>query len=265
MSVSSPTFIQSTRMAVSDVLAITKRNLTRFKRTPEILIFSSIQPVMFLLLFNYVFGGAIGVATPGTSYINFLLPGIMAQTALFSTLQTPIALVDDLDKGAIDRFRSLPMSRGAVLAGRTFADSIRSLFIVILMFAIGTLLGFRYQVGGGKMLLAILLLVSFSYAFSWLTATLGLFIRNAEAVQTAGFLFVFPLTFASSVFVPVVTMPGWLQVFARNQPVTQLVNAMRALMVGGVTIDAVYITIAWTVGILAVFVPLAIWKFKRTV
>ena len=115
------------------------------------------------------------------------------------------------------------------------------------------------------MLLAILLLVSFSYAFSWLTATLGLFIRNAEAVQTAGFLFVFPLTFASSVFVPVVTMPGWLQVFARNQPVTQLVNAMRALMVGGVAIDAVYITIAWTVGILAVFVPLAIWKFKRTV
>ncbi|MDQ5943426.1 MAG: type transport system permease protein [Patescibacteria group bacterium] len=265
MNVSNPSMVQSARMTISDVLAITKRNLIRFKRTPEILIFSSIQPVMFLLLFNYVFGGAIGVATPGTSYINFLLPGIMAQTALFSTLQTPIALVDDLDKGAIDRFRSLPMSRGAVLAGRTFADSLRSLFIVVLMFVIGTLLGFRYQAGGGKMILALLLLVSFSYAFSWLTATLGLFIRNAEAVQTAGFLFVFPLTFASSVFVPVVTMPGWLQVFARNQPVTQLVNAMRALMIGGVAIDAVYITIAWTIGILVVFVPLAIWKFKRTV
>lgn len=265
MNVSNPSMVQSARMTISDVLAITKRNLIRFKRTPEILIFSSIQPVMFLLLFNYVFGGAIGVATPGTSYINFLLPGIMAQTALFSTLQTPIALVDDLDKGAIDRFRSLPMSRGAVLAGRTLADSLRSLFIVILMFVIGTLLGFRYQAGGGKMILALLLLVSFSYAFSWLTATLGLFIRNAEAVQTAGFLFVFPLTFASSVFVPVVTMPGWLQVFARNQPITQLVNAMRALMIGGVAIDAVYITIAWTIGILVVFVPLAIWKFKRTV
>jgi ABC-2 type transport system permease protein/oleandomycin transport system permease protein len=133
------------------------------------------------------------------------------------------------------------------------------------MFVVGTLMGFRYQVGTSKFIAALLLVVAFSFAFSWVTATLGLFIRNAEAVQTAGFLFVFPLTFASSAFVPVATMPGWLQTFARNQPVTQLINAMRALLLGGVAIDAVYITIAWTVGILAVFVPLAIWKFKRTV
>jgi len=259
-----PNMVQSIQMTVSDVAAIVKRNLMRFRRTPEILIFSSIQPVMFLLLFNYVFGGAIGSSTPG-SYINFLLPGIMAQTALFSTLQTPIALVDDLDKGAIDRFRSLPMNRGAVLAGRTIADSLRSLFIVILMFVIGTMLGFRYQVGGGKMIAALALLVFFSYAFSWVTVTLGLFIRNAEAVQTSGFLFVFPLTFASSVFVPVSTMPAWLAAFARNQPVTQLVNAMRSLMVGGVSADAVWITILWSLGFLVVFVPLAIWKFKKTV
>jgi ABC-2 type transport system permease protein/oleandomycin transport system permease protein len=235
----------------------------RFKRTPEIVIFSSIQPLMFLLLFNFVFGGAIS-ASSGGSYINFLLPGIMAQTALFSTLQTPIALVADLDKGAIDRFRSLPMSRVAVLAGRTFADAIRMSFIVFLMFIFGTILGFRYQAGGGKLVAALALVVFFGYAFSWLTATLGLYIRNAEAVQTAGFLFVFPLTFASSAFVPVSTMPQWLQVFARNQPVTQLINGVRALMLGGPT-DAVWITIAWAIGLLAVFVPLAIYKFDKTV
>lgn len=258
-----PTMSQSVVMTVSDVLAIVKRNLMRFRRTPEIVIFSTLQPLMFLILFNYVFGGAIGVATPGVSYINFLLPGIMAQTALFSTLQTPIALVEDLDKGAIDRFRSLPMSRAAVLAGRTFADAIRMSFIVLIMFVFGSILGFRYQAGGGKLVAALALVVFFGYAFSWLTATLGLFIRNAEAVQTAGFLFVFPLTFASSAFVPVYTMPQWLQAFARNQPITHLINAMRALLLGGV-IDSVWITIYWAVGILIVFVPLAIWKFNKT-
>lgn len=265
MSMSQPNMMQSARMTLSDVTEITKRNLTRIKRTPQILVFSSIQPIMFLVLFNYVFGGAIGVATPGISYINFLLPGIMAQSALFGALQTPVALVEDLDKGAIDRFRSLPMSRGAVLAGRTIADGLRTTFTIVLMFVVGTMMGFRYQAGTTKFIAALFLVVAFSYAFSWVTATLGLFIRNAEAVQTAGFLFVFPLTFASSAFVPVATMPGWLQAFARNQPVTQLINAMRALLLGGVAIDAVYITIAWIVGTLVVFVPLAIWKFKRTV
>ena len=260
---SSPSFISSLAMTLSDIGAIVRSNLMRFKRTPEIVIFSSIQPLMFLLLFNFVFGGAIS-ASSGGSYINFLLPGIMAQTALFSTLQTPIALVADLDKGAIDRFRSLPMSRVAVLAGRTFADAIRMSFIVFLMFIFGTILGFRYQAGGGKLVAALALVVFFGYAFSWLTATLGLYIRNAEAVQTAGFLFVFPLTFASSAFVPVSTMPQWLQVFARNQPVTQLINGVRALMLGGPT-DAVWITIAWAIGLLAVFIPLAIYKFDKTV
>lgn len=259
-----PTVTQSLTMTVSDVLAIVKRNLMRFRRTPEIVIFSTLQPLMFLILFNFVFGGAIGVATPGVSYINFLLPGIMAQTALFSTLQTPIALVEDLDKGAIDRFRSLPMSRGAVLAGRTFADAMRMTFIVFIMFIFGSILGFRYQAGGGKLIAALALVVAFGFAFSWLTATLGLFIRNAEAVQTAGFLFVFPLTFASSAFVPVYTMPTWLQAFARNQPITHLINAMRALLLGGV-IDSVWITLYWAIGLLIVFVPLAIWKFNKTV
>ncbi len=252
------------KSSLSDVAAIVKRNIMRVRRSPQILVFSSIQPIMFLVLFNYVFGGAIGVATPGSSYINFLLPGIMAQSALFGALQTPVALVEDLDKGAIDRFRSLPMSRGAVLAGRTIADGLRTTFTITLMFVVGTMMGFRYQAGTGKFIAALVLVVAFSFAFSWVTATLGLFIRNAEAVQTAGFLFVFPLTFASSAFVPVATMPGWLQTFARNQPVTQLINAMRALLLGGVAIDAVYITMVWIVGILIVFVPLAVWKFGKT-
>ncbi len=252
------------KSTISDVAAIVKRNLMRVRRSPQILVFSSIQPIMFLVLFNYVFGGAIGVATPGSSYINFLLPGIMAQSALFGALQTPVALVEDLDKGAIDRFRSLPMSRGAVLAGRTIADGLRTTFTISLMFLVGTIMGFRYQAGTSKFIAALALVVAFSFAFSWVTATLGLFIRNAEAVQTAGFLFVFPLTFASSAFVPVVTMPGWLQAFARNQPVTQLINAMRALLLGGVAIDSVYITMAWIAGMLIVFVPLAIWKFNKT-
>ena len=256
----------SAASTISDVGAIVKRNLMRVRRSPQILVFSSIQPIMFLVLFNYVFGGAIGISTAGSgSYINFLLPGIMAQSALFGALQTPVALVEDLDKGAIDRFRSLPMSRIAVLAGRTIADGLRTTFTIILMFVVGTMMGFRYQAGTSKFLAALVLVVAFSFAFSWVTATLGLFIRNAEAVQTAGFLFVFPLTFASSAFVPVATMPGWLQEFARNQPVTQLINAMRALLLGGVAIDAVYITMAWIVGILVIFVPLAIWKFKRSV
>lgn len=252
------------KSSISDVAAIVKRNLMRVRRSPQILVFSSIQPIMFLVLFNYVFGGAIGVATPGSSYINFLLPGIMAQSALFGALQTPVALVEDLDKGAIDRFRSLPMSRGAVLAGRTIADGLRTTFTITLMFVVGTIMGFRYQAGTGKFIAALALVVAFSFAFSWVTATLGLFIRNAEAVQTAGFLFVFPLTFASSAFVPVATMPGWLQAFARNQPVTQLINAMRALLLGGVAIDAVYITMAWIVVTLIIFIPLAVWKFGKT-
>ncbi|MEI8072906.1 MAG: ABC transporter permease [Candidatus Saccharibacteria bacterium] len=260
----SSTMMKSFRMTLSDIGAIVRRNIMRFRRTPEIIVFSSIQPIMFLLLFNYVFGGAISAATPGAKYINFLLPGIMAQTALFSTLQTPIALIEDLDKGAIDRFRSLPMSRAAVLAGRTFADSMRMTFIVLIMLVFGTILGFRYQAGGGKLMAALGIVLLFGYAFSWLTATLGMFIRNSEAVQTAGFLFVFPLTFASSAFVPVDTMPNWLQVFSRNQPVTQLINSVRSLMLGGPT-DQVWIIITWSLVIMAVFIPLAIWKFGKTV
>lgn len=255
--------MQAAILGFNDIWTLTKRNLMRFRRTPQVVVFSSIQPIMFLTLFNYVFGGAIGVATSGP-YINFLLPGIIAQSAIFGTLQTPIALIEDLDRGSIDRFRSLPIIRSAVLAARTSSDNMRTVFVLLLLFGVGILMGFDATAPALHVVAALALMTFFSYAFSWMMAALGLFIRNAEAMQTAGFLFVFPLTFASSVFVPVASMPEWLQVFARNQPVTQIVNATRALMFGG-DLAAVWITLAWAVGILAVSVPLAIWKFRRTV
>ena len=254
------------RNSFSDIWTITKRNLMRFRRTPEIVIFSSIQPIMFLLLFNYVFGGAINAS--GVKYINFLLPGIMAQNALFGTLQTAIGLVEDLDRGVVDRLRSLPITRAAVLAGRTFADNLRSIIQLIILLSFGYVLGFRPTEPFTHVIYAFLLILFFSYGFSWLTATLGLFVRNAEAVNTAGFLFIFPLTFASSVFVPVATMPGWLQAFAKNQPVTQLVNALRVILFGSnpaLSYHSVWITLAWAVGFIIVCVPLAIWKFRKTV
>lgn len=255
--------MQAAMLGLQDIWTLTKRNLMRFKRTPQVVVFSSIQPIMFLTLFNYVFGGAIGVATSGP-YINFLLPGIIAQSAIFGTLQTPIALIEDLDRGSIDRFRSLPIARSAVLAARTSSDNMRTIFVLLLLFGVGILMRFDATAPALHVVAALALMAFFSYAFSWMMAALGLFIRNAEAMQTAGFLFVFPLTFASSVFVPVASMPEWLQVFARNQPVTQIVNATRALMFGG-DLAAVWITLAWAVGILAISVPLAIWKFRRTV
>lgn len=250
-------------LGIGDVWTLVKRNLMRFKRTPQVVVFSSIQPIMFLTLFNYVFGGAIGVATKGP-YINFLLPGIIAQSAIFGTLQTPIALIEDLDRGSIDRFRSLPIIRSAVLAARTSSDNMRTIFVLLLLFGVGILMGFDATAPASHVVAAMALMAFFSYAFSWMMAALGLFIRNAEAMQTAGFLFVFPLTFASSVFVPVQSMPEWLQVFARNQPVTQVVTATRSLMFGG-SLTSVWITISWAIGILVVSIPLAIWKFKRTV
>jgi ABC-2 type transport system permease protein/oleandomycin transport system permease protein len=250
----------------SDTFQIMKRNVKRNFRIPQLLVFSSIQPIIFLLLFNFVFGGAVQ-GTGATKYINFLLPGILAQTSLFGAIQTGVGLAEDLGKGVIDRFRSLPMSRYAVLAGRTLADAVRNLFVITLMSFVGMLLGFRYQHGLGNFVFAIGLVLLFAYSMSWVSANLGLLLKDSETVQVAGFLWVFPLVFASSVFVPVQTMPSWLQVFARNQPVTQVVNAVRHLTQGGVVNGGSYVwhTIVWALGIILVFAPLAVWKYKRTV
>ncbi len=233
---------------VADTLVLAKRNLTQIPRIPEELIFATIQPIMFVLLFTYVFGGAIAVT--GTTYVNFLMPGIFVQTVIFGTTTTGIGLANDLQKGLIDRFRSLPMTESAVLTGRTIADMTRNIFVVFIMLAVGLLVGFRPQV-----------LVSF--AFSWISATIGLAVRSVEAAQSAGFVWLFPLTFASTVFVQVRSMPSWLQTFAKNQPVSVVANAVRAYLLGQPVGDLGWRALAWCLGILVIFVPLAVWAYER--
>ena len=247
-----------------DGLIITKRNIMRYVRLPQLIVISSIQPIMFLTLFNFVFGGAIGAAA-GVDYINFLLPGIMVQTILFGALQTGIGLSRDLNAGIIDRFRSLPMSRSAVLTGRTTADLIRNTSTAMILLITGFAYGFRFQNGTLDAFIMVLTIVAFGYAFSWVAAFIGLAVKDEETSQLAGFLFIFPLTFASATFVPTDTMPGWLQAFANNQPVTFAVTSARHFALGTPSNGAEWKLLAWIVGILVVFVPLSIYTYKRRV
>ncbi len=251
--------------AVTDAVAMTYRNLIKYVRLPQLLLFSTIQPVMFILLFNYVFGGALSGTTgqPGGDYIQFLLPGIWAQTVVFGSTQTGVGLADDLNKGVVDRFRSLPMARSAVLAGRTIADTIRNAFVVALMLAVGVALGFRFLSSWPAAIGALAMAVLLGLTFSWIQAFFGLMLRDPETVQVAGFVWVFPLTFASSAFVPTESMPGWLQAFANNQPVSKAIDAIRALALGGPTANDVWIALAWLIGILIVFVPLTVARYRR--
>ena len=196
------------------------RNLLQFTRVPTLLVFSIIQPIMFVLLFRFVFGGAIKGLPPGISYVNYLLPGIFVQTAIFGSTQTGIGLATDLKSGLIDRFRSLPMARSAVLAGRTMSDFVRNIVVVLLMIGVGYLVGFFFDNGVPAALAAILLSALVGFSFSWVSATIGLAIKDVESVQAASFTWIFPLTFISSVFVSPASMPPLLQFIARNNPVT---------------------------------------------
>ena len=250
---------------ITDSIVVTKRNLIRMRRLPEAIFFNSVQPVMCVLLFRYVFGGAINT---GGEYVNFLIPGILVQTSLFGGAGTAIGLNEDMGKGIIDRFRSLPMARSAVLMGRILADVARNVFVVLLMLAVGTAVGFRFNNGFFPAIAAIAVLLLFGMAFSWLFALVGLSVKTAESAQIASFLPVFPLTFAASTFVPLDSMPGWLQVFARNQPVSHAVNAVRKLTQGsavqGINLAAeVWLTLAWSGGITIVFATLAIRKYRK--
>lgn len=249
--------------AISDGLAVTWRNLIAYTRVPQLMVFSSIQPIMFVLLFRYVFGGAI--PTPGIDYVNFLMPGIFVQTVCFGAVSTGVGLAEDMGKGLIDRFRSLPMARSAVLVGRTMADLFRNLFVVLLMTIVGILVGFRPDTNVFAFLAGVGLILLFAFALSWGFAVIGLAARNAETAQAMAFPLLFPLTFASSAFVPVASMPGWLQVYARHQPVSVVVDATRALMVGDPTSSSVLMALAWTIGLLAVLVPLAVRRYRRAV
>lgn len=243
---------------------VTKRNLYRYIRLPQLIVFSSIQPIMFLTLFNFVFGGAIGATTAeGGKYINFLLPGILVQTILFGALQTGIGLSRDLNAGIIDRFRSLPMSRSAVLTGRTTADLMRNVTTALILLGMGFVYGFRFSNGALDAVLMILMIVAFGYAFSWVAAFVGLLVKDEETAQLAGFLFIFPLTFASATFVPTQTMPTWLQKFANNQPVTFAVEAARHFATGSASDGAELKLLAWIIGLLVIFVPLSIYYYKK--
>ncbi|MFN8050671.1 MAG: ABC transporter permease [Acidimicrobiales bacterium] len=262
--------------AARDTLALTKRNLLHYTRVPQLLVFTFIQPVMFVLLFRYVFGGVINV--PGLPYVNYLMPGIFGQTVVFGSTSTAVGLADDMGTGVIERFRSLPMVRMSVLAGRTGADLVRNTGVVIVMLGVGVAVGFRP--GGSIISIAAgaLLVLSFSFALSWVMANVGLKVANAEAAQAVAFPLMFPLTFASAAFVPVNSMPGWLQAFAAHQPVTVVINAARGLMLGpdaaahlqqaGVfntsTSGYVVQSLAWIVGIVAVFFPLAVRQFNKS-
>lgn len=236
----------------------------RILRTPQLLVFSSIQPVMFLLLFNFVFGGALkGSGIGSDAYINFLLPGVLAQTALFGSVQTGVGMSQDISKGVVDRLSSLPISRAAIVAGRTLADAARNVLVVLIMISVGLLLGFHFQHGLLAAVGAIALAVLFGFAFSWISLTIGLAVKDPETAQVAGFLWTFPLVFASSVFVPVSTMPDWLQVFTQHQPITQAVDAIRYLTTGFGSTDPIWSALLWIVGIIAVFAPIASRLFQR--
>jgi ABC-2 type transport system ATP-binding protein len=252
------------RSAVTDTRVVTGRNLRHFIRQPQLLIFSTIQPIMFVLLFAYVFGGAVKGSLPhGVKYIDFLLPGIFVQSVAFRATQTAVGLSEDLERGVIDRFRSMPMARSAVLIGRTVADLVRNVLIIGLMTVVGYLIGFRFQAGLLNALACVAVVSAFGFALSWIFAFVALTVRGAEAAQSAGFVVIFPLVFASSVFVPVSSMPAWLQTFAEASPVTLTANAARTYALDGGVPASLAGAAAWIIGLLAIFIPLCVWRYRR--
>jgi ABC-2 type transport system permease protein/oleandomycin transport system permease protein len=249
---------------VRDAMHCAQRNLIALRRVPQLLVFSTIQPVIFVLMFRYVFGGAVR-SIPGVPYVDFLMPGIFVQTVVFGSLGAAIGLAADLKSGLLERFRSLPMARSAVLAGRTLADLARNVFVVLLMTVVGIAVGFRIHTNLFAYLVGIALLLLFAFTLSWIFATLGLAVGDPETAQAAAFPLMAPLVFASSAFVPVSTMPGWLQPFAEHQPVSVTASAVRALMIGGPTASNLIQSVLWCAGILLVAMPIAVSRYRRTV
>ena len=244
-----------------DVAVLTRRNIKRIVRTPQLLAASSLQPVLFVLLFRYVFGGAIHV--PGMTYVDYMIPAALLTTTLFAAT-TAVAMASDMQGGMIERFRSLPIARVAVLAARAIADLLRSTLVVAIVLALGFLLGFGFHRGVGGAISAVALVLAFGLAFIWIFALIGMYVTDPQTAQLVGMLPLFPLLFASSAFVPVSTMPGWLQDFANVQPVSVTINAVRALAEGGEVAHWLWLSLAWIVGILIVTIPLAVNRYKRT-
>ena len=248
-----------------DAIAVAQRNLITYRRVPQLLVFSTIQPVIFVLMFRYVFGGAIKIPGFPYPYVDYLMPGIFVQTVVFGAIATAIGLATDMKSGLMERFHALPMARSAVLTGRTGADLSRNVFVVALMMLVGFLVGWRIHTNVWGLIGGALLVLLFGYAMSWIFATVGLWMGDPESAQAAAFPVLAPLVFASTAFVSASSMPGWLQAFANHQPVSAAASAVRALTAGGPTATYVWHSIAWDVGILVVFVPLAVRLYRRAV
>jgi ABC-2 type transport system permease protein/oleandomycin transport system permease protein len=249
--------------AIGDTLVLARRSLVRIPRQPDLLLGFTVQPVMFVLLFVYVFGGAI--STPGVDYVDFLIPGIIIQSMTFGGFPTALGLAEDLKKGLIDRFRSLPMSRAAVLTGRTLADVATNIFQLVVMLTVGFAVGFRFATDVPRVLAGIALALLVGYAFSWVFALIGLIASSPEASNAYGFTILFPVTFVSSAFVPVESMPSWLQPVANHNPFTNMVNAARALFIGTPAGNQVWLAVAWSLVIATVASVLAVWRYRHSV
>ncbi len=254
---------------ISDGMVVAKRNLIKIKRIPDLLIFTTIQPIMFVLLFAYVFGGSIKV--PGVDYRSYLMAGIFTQTVIFGAGITAIGLADDLQKGIIDRFRSLPMARSAVLFGRTISDLVNNVIVMIVMSLCGLLVGWRIERGAGYAIGAYLIMFFFAFSMSWVSATIGLSVGSVEVAQSAGFIWMFPLTFLSNAFVTTQSLPGWLQPVANWNPVSAVVASARQLFGNSGTLSrpsawpmqhAILVSLGWSILLLLIFVPLSVRKYR---
>jgi ABC-2 type transport system permease protein/oleandomycin transport system permease protein len=245
-----------------DTLVLAERNLVRLPRNPDMLLAFTVQPIMFVLLFAYVFGGAI--ATPGyADYIDFLIPGMIVQQICFGGFTTALGLAEDMTKGLIDRFRSLPTARASVLAGRTLADVATNLLSVAILLATGLIIGFRFDATVPEIAAGIGLLLLFGYAFSWIFALIGMSVSSPEAANGIGFTLIFPITFISAAFVPVESMPAGLEQFAEVNPVTVVVNAMRALWLDAPAGNSYWLSVVWCFVLIAAFAPLAVRRYRR--
>ena len=248
---------------VPDTLTLAERNLVRLPRSPDLLIGFTIQPIMFVLLFAYVFGGAI--ETPGFGdYIDFLIPGIIAQNIAFGGFVTALGLAEDMNKGLIDRFRSLPTARASVLAGRTLADVVTNSIAIAILLITGLIIGFGFDANVLEILAGILLLLLFGFACSWIFALIGLSVSSPEAANGIGFTLIFPITFISSAFVPVESMPDGLQQVAEANPFSTLVDAMRALWLDAPANSDIYMAVVWSFVIIAIFAPLSVAKYRKS-
>lgn len=258
-----PSRLRSLRWAMEDTLVITQRDLRRVTRKPDIFAGELLMPAGFLLLFNYVFGGVIG-AGASVDYTQFLVPAIIVMTALIGATQTGVGLAEDLSKGVIDRFRSLPMSGVAVLAGRTVSDALRNIVSISLVIGLGYLLGFRFEAGLLAAVAAVLTAGALGFAVSWMVVLIATVVRSAEAVGMVNMLWLMPAWFASSMFVPTNTMPAWLEPVAHNQPISVAVDAIRALSTSGFDAELLSKTFVWTVALLVVFIPLSVLRYRRS-